>query len=1014
MFMKKIIVLLYSLISASCILIAQEAPSIGNHPASGNKCFGSDIIFSVSATGDEPISYQWYKDGGILVGEESQELSLTNLSTTENGIYKCVVTNPFGTAESNDAQLIVSDDIPAEMTVSTQFVSMCEGSNNSLSVAGGELGVDYTWYRDGVIAGYTPFYSIANASSEDDGEYWCYAQNACGDRYSDTVSIDYINSPQITVSPTNQTVCEGEDATFTAEASGDYLNYMWLKNGVMISGEFSTSLTIESLSFPSPGDQYEFIAYNVCAEHSDTSNSVYIFVNNMPQITGHPISNSACVGEEISLYATATSSTPVSYQWYDSEDILIDENSVQLTISIAEEDNYYYCEISNVCGTLNTDTAWISPVIPISFTQQASDATVCAGENVNLLVKVAGTEPFYYQWLHNDVNVYGDNISGENTDELVITEITSGQNGIYTCFVWNACGSLTSNPANVVVNTMPELYTQPASEELCAGEELEIDFIYNGSEPISFEWYIIPESEPVSTESVFYSESADNELAGDYYCILSNTCGIISTDTININVLMLPEITSQPESADICAGNPMLLSVESEGSEPMSYMWYRNGFALTSEVSAELYYEESSIANTGEYFCMIYNACATIYSDTVFVNVGTAPIITWNPINKNLCELDSLILLMSAAGDNFMVQWFHNDNPIPGANDTALIISSVNTTNQGDYYAKAYNACETVYTDTVYVQVSPAPALELGDDIHTCEGEIITLIPTGDYVHYNWNNGLSNQASLEVALSGTFILEVTGPNSCKNRDTILVEFHPYHEIVFNPEPTVSCGPLMLDAGEGAYSYQWSTGEEDVHFITVNEDGSYSVTATGDWFGCESSASTNIEIREPIEISLGPDVSAPVNSYVNIGIEAQYAEYLWNTGFTGASLSVFGSEYGEGLHEFWITAWAVNGCHDTDTIMVTFTPASNIDDYSNQQQTLIYPVPASDYIIIENLLANIELIEIVNINGQTVLSHHTNYTDKLKIDVSNLANGIYFVKTHNKSSAFSISKIIIQK
>ncbi len=1012
--MKELIITISFLITGTYALFSQDAPSIINHPSSGNKCIGDDIILSVTASGEGPLTYQWFKDEVLLTDEENATLVLTDLASDDSGLYHCEVSNAFGSTPSNPAQLTVSVDIPAAMTVSSLSISMCQGTSNTLSVPGGELGVNYSWFRNDIHVGNSPVYNISSASAIDAGDYYCYAFNACGDRYSDTIAIEYIQSPNISVAPQNQTVCEGENATFTAEATGDYLYYKWLRNGAMIAGEFTTSLTIESLSFPSSGDQYQFIAYNVCNVAGDTSNIVYIFVNNLPQITGHPISATECLGSEINLYATAGSSTPVTYQWYDSEGLLSDENSVQLTINVEENGNFYYCEFSNICGTVNSDTAYINAIVPISFTQHPNDTTVCSGEDVNLLVKIDGSEPFYYQWLLNDVNVYGDNVSGANSDDLFINEIYIGQQGVYTCFVWNECGSATSNPANVVVNTMPELYTQPLSNELCEGEELEIDFIYNGSEPLHFEWFRLSDVEAVSTSAALYFPHAGPDLSDDYFCIVSNSCGVISTDTITISVLSLPEIINQPVGANLCAGNPLSLEIVAEGSEPMTYLWYRNESALTAETSPLIYYDEATIAHTGSYFCMIFNECATIYSDTVFVNVGTSPIITWNPINKNLCELDSLNLLMSAAGDNFSVQWYHNESPVIGANDTLFSIVSVLQANQGYYYAKAFNACDTVFTDTVFVQVSPAPELELGDDIHACNGELIILAPVGDYVHYNWNNGLSNQPSIEVILSGTFILEVTGENSCKNRDTIVVEFHPYHDIVFNPEPTISCGPLMLDAGEGAHSYVWSTGVEDVHYITVTEDGTYSVTVTGDWFGCESTAYTNVEIREPINISLGPDQSAPVNSFVNIGIEATFAEYLWNTGFTGPNLSVFGSEYGEGHHEFWLTAWAANGCHDTDTIVVTFTPASNVDENSASKNINIYPIPASDYIIFEKTGKEADYLEIININGQTLIAEAINNYGKIRIDVSDLADGIYFVRLYNKNISFAISKIIIQK
>jgi hypothetical protein len=64
----------------------------------------------------------------------------------------------------------------------------------------------------------------------------------------------------------------------------------------------------------------------------------------------------------------------------------------------------------------------------------------------------------------------------------------------------------------------------------------------------------------------------------------------------------------------------------------------------------------------------------------------------------------------------------------------------------------------------------------------------------------------------------------------------------------------------------------------------------------------------------------------------------------NTGFDGPTLTVFGSNYGTGTHEFWLTAFALNGCSDTDTINVTFYNDSGIEDVADQENLAIYPNP----------------------------------------------------------------------
>lgn len=1008
--MKRFLLLYHLIFFTGIYLFAQQAPIINQHPGSTNKCVGDYAQLTVIASGDGVLSYEWFKNEILVLGEESNVLVFNSLTIEDNGQYYCRVTNAYGNANSYVANIIVSETVPASITINSTHVSMCTGTSNTLAVTVHGTGNEYTWYQNDAIVGYSPIYNINSASPIDEGNYFCIAQNGCGSTHSDTVFIDYIQNAQITVAPTNQTVCEGDDAVFVAEATGDFLYYQWLKNGLLIPGQFTDTLTVTGLTYPNDSDMYEFVAYNVC--NYDTANSVYIFVNNLPQITGHPNSHQECVGTELTLYAYAGGNTTPTYQWYNQDGIIENETSTQITVIVTDQTTEYYCEISNVCGTETTNIAQIIPFLPLFFSEQPSDAIVCSGDNHSLVVKVNGSEPIYYQWLFNDSNVYGANISGANEDILLINSITIGQEGYYSCHVWNVCGAITSDPVYIEVNSKPQIYVQPENQELCEGLELTIDFISTGTEPIEYKWYKIGSDVAVGNDEVLSFEYVLPGNTGNYYCILSNNCGEISTDTITINVLALAQITMHPEGSEVCAGDPIEMEISATGTEPLQYLWYRNGSAISSANNPVLIFEVSTIANSGEYFCRVSNMCNTVDSETVELVVGTSPVITWNPIGWELCQLDSLQLYMNVAGDNFNIQWYHNYSPIQGANDTVLHIHQLSLLDEGYYYSKAYNACDTVYTDTVYVQVSAAPEIQFGEDMHICEGETVILYAPGEYVHYNWNNGLSNQPSIEVMLSGTFILEVMGENYCKNRDTIVVTFHPYHEIVFNTETNISCGPYILNAGEGAYTYNWSTGETNTHFINVTTTGNYSVTVTGDWFGCISQASTFVEIREPVTLSLGQDVSAPVNSHATIGVESVYVEYIWNTGFTGPTLTVFGSEYGLGEHMFWLTVFAQNGCHATDTINVTFTPVSNVEIQNTDNTVKVYPNPAKDFLFIEYDETIPGRIELISSTGNIVLSESISNT-KNELNLSKIAPGIYFIRLYNKNGSFAISKIVIQ-
>ncbi len=89
-------------------------PSILTQPASQTARSGSNVVFSVSAQGSSPLSYQWRKDGTNLVssarisGATNATLSISSLLESDSGLYSVLVTNQYGSVTSSNASLLVT------------------------------------------------------------------------------------------------------------------------------------------------------------------------------------------------------------------------------------------------------------------------------------------------------------------------------------------------------------------------------------------------------------------------------------------------------------------------------------------------------------------------------------------------------------------------------------------------------------------------------------------------------------------------------------------------------------------------------------------------------------------------------------------------------------------------------------------------------------------------------------------------------------------------------------------
>ena len=79
---------------------APSIPSISTPPLGQSFTLGSAVALSVSAGGTGPLFYQWQFNGVNIGGATTATLALSNLSPTNAGAYRVVITNAVGTITS--------------------------------------------------------------------------------------------------------------------------------------------------------------------------------------------------------------------------------------------------------------------------------------------------------------------------------------------------------------------------------------------------------------------------------------------------------------------------------------------------------------------------------------------------------------------------------------------------------------------------------------------------------------------------------------------------------------------------------------------------------------------------------------------------------------------------------------------------------------------------------------------------------------------------------------------------
>src|SRR5207237_2325940 len=123
-------------------------------------------------------------------------------------------------------------------------------------------------------------------------------------------------APTITTQPVDQTVTEGQAATFTGAATGTApLNYQWQKNGTAISGATSSSYTMTATTAADSGSQFVMVVSNSVGTLS--SRAAILHVNaGPPSITIQPASQTVKAGQTATFSVWAAGTPPLTYQWH--------------------------------------------------------------------------------------------------------------------------------------------------------------------------------------------------------------------------------------------------------------------------------------------------------------------------------------------------------------------------------------------------------------------------------------------------------------------------------------------------------------------------------------------------------------------------------------------------------------------------------------------------------------------------------------------------------------------------
>ncbi|MCX7872117.1 MAG: immunoglobulin domain-containing protein [Verrucomicrobiae bacterium] len=127
-----------------------------------------------------------------------------------------------------------------------------------------------------------------------------------------------------------------------------------------------------------------------------------------------------------------------------------------------------------------------------------------------------------------------------------------------------------------------------------------------------------------ATNSLLTINPTTPEDTGDYYLLLSNQNGSITSAPISLLVMSAPEIVKSPTNQTVSAGKTATFDVFATGGN-LSYQWFFNGTTLAGASSSTLVLTNVSINNAGSYYAVVTNILGSATSQTAVLIVIDAP-----------------------------------------------------------------------------------------------------------------------------------------------------------------------------------------------------------------------------------------------------------------------------------------------------------------------------------------------------------------------------------------------------
>jgi hypothetical protein len=173
--------------------------------------------------------------------------------------------------------------------------------------------------------------------------------------------------------------------------------------------------------------------------------------------------------------------------------------------------------------------------------------------------------------------------------------------------------------------------------------------------PLNYQWQRKGFDIPGANGQTYSIAAAATGDAGTYAVRVSNSMGSVMSSGASLTVKKAPSITRNPKKQTVQSGSMLVLSVESDGSGPLSYNWLKDGQYIPGATSSVYEVTEVQETDAGAYMVEVANDVGNVLSEVAVVTVTPIPETTLVAAISATAP-DAMVLTVSGAPGTYEIQ----------------------------------------------------------------------------------------------------------------------------------------------------------------------------------------------------------------------------------------------------------------------------------------------------------------------------------------------------------------------